>query len=97
MTPEERKAAAEVMVSDGPWEGQRFPGGSVWVAMDNPNWDWKNWRYRVKPKPIVRYVNLYPSEMGSGVYCTRADADNRAGSKRIACIRIEFTEGQFDE
>ena len=54
----------------------------------------------LKPKPVkhVMYVNIYP---GSPAICagnaTRKDADLFAGATRIACVRVEFTEGQYDD
>lgn len=49
------------------------------------------------PQKEVRYVNVYPPDEFSRTYFTRQDADTLANNKRIACIRIEFTPGQFDE
>ena len=51
------------------------------------------WRYRVAPKKIVRYVNIYPN----GTHESRQAADRRASSCRLACVRIEYHEGQYDE
>lgn len=53
------------------------------------------------PEKRVGYVNVrrLPSgEIWLGAeHPTRASADKKAGEYRIACIRIEYTEGQFDE
>lgn len=46
----------------------------------------------VQPK-IVRHINIYPS---SG-YSSRAEADRTAMPNRIACVRVEWREGQFDD
>ena len=54
------------------------------------------WLYRVAPKKIVRYWNYYSSG-GAASHDTRAAADEAAGPHRIACLRIEFHEGQYDE
>lgn len=56
------------------------------------------------PPKQVRYVNIYGDgrETMAGMFrfnLTRAEADEKAQStnRRTACIRIEYTEGQFDE
>lgn len=46
------------------------------------------------PVKHVRYVNLYLNRSG---YKSRDSADIAAGDDRVACVRVEFTEGQFDE
>ena len=51
----------------------------------------------VPPDPIVRYINMYPNGCRGRAHESRAKADNSAGSSRIACVRVEFKEGQFDE
>lgn len=52
MNEQERKHAAEVMASAGPWE-VRFKGerGAPWTPTDQPGWDWGSMEYRVAPKP----------------------------------------------
>lgn len=62
-----------------------------------------NWleRYMTLTKPkIVKYLNCYSDEsenfLGYG-YPTRDSADANSGQKRIARVRVEFEEGQFDE
>lgn len=97
MTPEERKEAAAVMASDGPWDHAYLADPSRWFPTDNPSWDWVRFLFRVRPKPIIRYLNVYPGSFSSDKYETRQDADRMAGKARIACVRIEFIPGQFDE
>lgn len=46
------------------------------------------------PEKHVRWVNAYASGSASVGYRTREDADLYAGRQRIACIRIEFEEGE---
>ncbi len=55
---------------------------------------------KVEPRRFVRWFNVYPDGQvlfGRGGHHTKALADNFAGLGRIACIRVEFTEGQFDK
>lgn len=51
------------------------------------------------PEKHVRYFNVYARG-----YCgvsrlkeSRAEADAVAGNGRIACVRVEFEEGQYDD
>jgi hypothetical protein len=46
------------------------------------------------PEKIVRYVNIYRGKPG---HATRAEADAESSSSRIACIRVEFLAGQYDD
>ena len=45
------------------------------------------------PEKITRWVNIYSDRPGA-VFFLRKDADVCAASARIACIKIEFTEGE---
>lgn len=49
----------------------------------------------IKPT-IVRYINMYKNNTNYS-YSDRINADCGGGSNRIACIRVEFEEGQFDD
>lgn len=54
MTDAERKHAAEVMASDGPWE-YRVLNGDKWLPCPHPAWSWHGYEYRVAiPAPEVR-------------------------------------------
>lgn len=58
------------------------------------------WRQAVRNvplAPVVRYFNLYSDGLMCTDHETRKEADYNAGPDRIACIRVEFKEGQFDE
>lgn len=52
-------------------------------------------------QPVVRYFNAY--RRGDSITVarhnnsTREEADKHAGPNRIACIRVEFEEGRFDD
>lgn len=51
-----------------------------------------------EPKSGVRYVNIYDNpDARSYIYLTRKEADNAAPNDRIARIRVEWKEGQFDD
>lgn len=48
------------------------------------------------PEPRVAYVNCY--DFGGGyAYESRARADATARPDRIACIKVEFVAGQYDD
>lgn len=48
------------------------------------------------PEKRVVYLNMYPNGV-PGIHPTRKHADERAQFDRQACVRLEYTEGQFDE
>ena len=50
----------------------------------------------VKPKRVV-WLNVYGGVSPCYCYSTRKEADRQAGHHRIACIRVEFEENQFDD
>jgi hypothetical protein len=43
----------------------------------------------------VRYVNIYPTHVSP--YVCKLDAEDCAGTGRLACIRVEYEEDQFDD
>lgn len=49
----------------------------------------------VKPKRVM-WLNVYPNG-ATPAYRTRPDADGRRFDGCIACLKIEFEEGRFDE
>lgn len=50
-----------------------------------------------EPKSGVAYVNIFDDGIG-GTFNTRREADGTSVKEdRIACIRIEWKEGQFDD
>lgn len=51
--------------------------------------------YKREPVKRVRWANMYPIPRTS--FESRAAADRAALSDRIACVRIEFEEGQYDD
>ena len=48
------------------------------------------------PEKIVQYLNMYDGGAVFG-HATREFADENAGGARIACVRVEFEEGQYDD
>ena len=32
----------------------QYKDDEVWIDIDDPDWDWHNWEYRVKPEPNYR-------------------------------------------
>ena len=50
------------------------------------------------PQKHVRWVNFYnDTDFAGSVYFSKKEADSRAAKRRIARVRVEFEEGQFDE
>ena len=50
-----------------------------------------------EPKSGVAYVNCYPNTLDAICHPSREKADEDATSGRIACVRVEWKEGQFDD
>ena len=53
--------------------------------------------YDLMPPKRELWVNVYDSGAVSYGFVCRDDADESAGKYRIARIRVEFQEGQFDD
>lgn len=51
---------------------------------------------RFRNVKIVKWLNIYSDTAIIG-YNTRKEADSMAGAQRIACVRVEFEDGQFDK
>ena len=32
----------------------QYKDDEVWIDIDDPDWDWHNWKYRIKPEPNYR-------------------------------------------
>lgn len=54
----------------------------------------KAWSPKPTP-PEVRYLNIYRG-FYVAAYKTRQEADSAAGG-RVACVRVEYREGQYDD
>lgn len=71
-------------------------GSDEWKDIPDPSWNFDICDYRVKPVRVVVYVNFNPS--GAGLtHPSRPAADRVASPDRIACVRVEYTPGQFDD
>lgn len=69
--------------ADGTWSSCEWPAIGKYHALSDLD------LIEVKPKH-VRWVNYYPGCH----HPSRESADRNAGSARIACIRVEFEEGE---
>lgn len=78
--------------------------GAYWSERDSKwypmswYWDGRSYVYnlnlRDKPRKIKGWVNVYPERVGAHLYSTKEHADRCADPRRIACIPIEYTEGE---
>lgn len=89
---EEQIAVMQAFVAGKTIE-HRYGRGDEWSELGCPTWNWAVYDYRVKPEPQVRYVNVYKVRGAT----TREEANRFSNPNRIACVRMEFTEGQFDD
>lgn len=56
-------------------------------------WDLEN-----APEKKAGYINIYPKEyISDKIYESRSCADSSSCFDRIACIRIEYEDGQSDD
>lgn len=69
-------------------------GGSAWAVSDQGSSKHGGVFVTMAPKKRVVWVNVYPYTDGARCYETREKADRIASSDRIACIRVEFEEGE---
>lgn len=58
--------------------------------------EFKQYEEYKEPIKHVRYFNVYRDSIGSG-FITRNGADQNQNPGRIGCVRVEFTEGQYDD
>lgn len=79
-----------------------------WVCKNKENWgiyqgglgtleDVNNWfQFRIVPEKKMLYVNVYPDGIHSChyAYSTREKADKAASVSRIACVEVEYKDGQ---
>lgn len=51
----------------------------------------------VPPRKMVHYLNVYRGGLALGIHPNREKADLSAAPGRVACVRVEHTEGQYDD
>ena len=62
--------------------------------------DLDQWVEYKELKTLTEYVNIYhyaDKILQLSGYASRKEADARAKKDRIGCIKVTYTEGQFDE
>lgn len=70
-------------------------GAASMGASSNNKYDLiEEWK---EPKSGVAYVNVYPECVDVSAYKDRAEANKHKDNDRIACVRVEWKEGQFDD
>ena len=97
MTPKQAKELLPVIHAFAEGKAVQFfsEERGAWLTDPNPSFHLSR-KWRVKPEKVVRWVNVYPGVQVwlEGVWNTKEDADRNSISNRIACIRIEFEEGE---
>lgn len=68
--------------------------GNAWAASEKGFGVGGSQLVTMAPKKHAFWVNVYPLSFGSDRYETKDQADRGAGRTRIACVRVEFTEGE---
>ena len=79
-------------VFNGTWISQKWQFNGNFIAHKEHSYD----LMPSGPDTHVGWVNVYGDRRGS-LYPTREFADAVAHADRIACIRIEWKDGQFDD
>lgn len=57
---------------------------SIWTGADRPTWNWLENDYRVKPKEVTVYVNIYRS--GSTASYTSKELAEQFGNGKYAIV-----------
>jgi hypothetical protein len=78
------------VLAQGEWRQLSWDrGGNVWTTRSSG--------LDILPNTHTRYVNIYSGDHNGAMCKSREYADNIANSARIACLKLEFYEGQFDD
>jgi len=51
----------------------------IWGYTSKPEFFWESYDYRIKPKPMVRYINMYEDITNEFVSESLAEAENNLG------------------
>lgn len=101
MTELKRHPHADVLIAIAAGKGVQYLAGSdsIWRNCNIENFSpctHPSFQWRVKPQKQKRWVNVYPSDIVAyeNTYLTKAQATKEAGDDRIACIEIDFEEGE---
>lgn len=63
----------------------------VWFDVDSPPFRQCD-EYRIKPEPIIRWLNVYAT---AGIHHkTKEEADDNSTPGRIACVPFTYIEGE---
>ena len=66
----------------------RLEGRSEWrIAKEDLQWNFKDYEFRIKPKPREFYINIYNRD--PWVYNCKGDAEDNASADRIECIHVK--------
>lgn len=95
--------SAQVLSEDAPSRYNRIGVVNIGVRVIPVMWDMEGKSDHesedldLAKEKVVYYVNIFSAGPSSVWHKTREGADSCATLPRIACIRIEYEEGQFDD
>lgn len=94
MTPQKAKKLLPIIqaFAEGKTIQLKYPP-DIWIDQTSCSFVHDSDRYRIKPEKKKGWVNIYP-DIASGAYESKEKADRAASRSRIACIKIEYEEGQ---
>ena len=77
-----------ILIKDG-WDCEVWDKDGAWVDIRSPNDLVSEW---VEPRTGTVWVNIYSSH--GKVYTSKEAADNTCFNDRVACVEVNWTEGE---
>ena len=87
------KEKIEIMQAylDGEGIEHKHTGGGEWIKVNQePFFQWSDWDYQIKPKPMVRYINIYPDTRTEFLHQVEVTAinDRVDGARTVKFIEV---------
>jgi len=67
---------------------------SRWTALESPSWDWVAFDYRIKPKPMEFFVDVYAGETANR-YEIASDSNRELRGVAYKTIRVREVPGEW--
>ena len=93
MTREQAKELLPIITAFANGEDVEIRTTKGWMSLDKPHFEGTISDYRIAPKPRKVWVNEYPGFPLTHSLCfhdTKEQADEEAGSNRIACYELKL-------
>lgn len=94
MTPKFAKSVLPVIQAFAEGKTVQYKYKDEWVDSYQPGFSMMV-EWRVKPEKKVAWINIYADRSSSaGLHRSRSIADESAAIGRVACIKVEYEEGE---